>query len=94
MNSFPTRVKNRIIKRFDNLKRFFTRFSFGKTDNASVDTVTKDSCDFIDLFSTFLAEHFNLWFINELCQLIVTTIFSGEIGSSSTGLAGGAGTTS
>ena len=67
MNCFPTRVKERIIERSDHLKRFLIMFPFGKADNASVDAVTKDSCDFIDLFFTFLAEHLNLWFINELC---------------------------
>ena len=76
------------------MKDLFILWCFGEADNASVNSIAENGCGFVDFFSAFFAEDFEVGLIDELDEAMSTTILSHGCGSSSIFLADSMGTTS
>lgn len=76
VDCLPAFIHKRKVQTFDDLVIFCVRLAFGKTDYASVLSISQHGDGFVDLFPAILAEHFEVGLVNKLTQVYVTTMFS------------------
>ncbi len=94
MYSFPSWVDEWKVQVFDHMKELLILWCFGEADDTSVYSIAENGCGFVDFFSAFFAEDFEVGLIDELDEAMCTTILSQGCGSSSIFLADSMGTTS